>query len=116
MPVFSSKGIGTNLIRSTTVLGRTVQLKTGHGFYRRHKLPSGLVTDLSTSGLTPDQVETGIILDIETFLAGGGTIPKVGPGFTGPLERTIIVNNTRVTFRVVESPGGIIDVPTYFAS
>jgi hypothetical protein len=116
MPVFSSKGIGTNLIRTTTVLGRTVRLKTGHGFYRPHKLPSGQVTDLSTSGLTPDQVETGIILDMETFLAGGDTIPKVGVGFTRPLERTVFVNNARVTYRAVESPGGTIDVPTYYAS
>ena len=116
MPIFSSKGTGTNLIRSTTVLGRIIQLKTGHGYHRPHKLPSGRITDLRTSGLTPDQIEEAIVQDIETYLLGGGTVPKVGPAFKGPLTRTIGISNIQVTYRTIESPGGIIDVPTYYAS
>jgi hypothetical protein len=95
MPVFSSKGAGTNLIRSTNVLGRIIQLKTGHGYYRPHKLPTGQITDLRTSGLTPDQIETA---------------------FKGPLSRTVAVSNILVTYRAVESAGGVINVPTYYAS
>jgi hypothetical protein len=116
MPVFSSKGAGTSLIRSTSVLGRTVRIKTGHGYHRPHKLQSGQITDLRTSGLTPDQIESPIVQDIEAYLLSGGTIPKVGPAFKGPLARTVGISNIQVSYRTVESPGGIIDVPTYYAT
>lgn len=114
MPVFSSKGAGANLIRSTMVLGRLVRLKTGHGFYRVHKLPSGQLMDLTTSSLTPDPIEAATVQDIEAILLAGAMIPKVGPGVARPLHQSVTVGNIIVTYRVVESPGGIIDVPTYY--
>src|SRR5437868_10546807 len=61
---FVASSSGTNLIRTTMVAGRRLQLNTGHGYYRPHTNPAGVVTDLQTSGLTPDQVETAIALDV----------------------------------------------------
>jgi hypothetical protein len=116
MPTFISRGSGPTLIRVTTTSGRTVQLKTGHGFYRSHTSSSGKVTDLQRSGLTPDEIETGIISDIDAHLRGGGAFPKPGPGFAGPAIRSIVVKGVVIEFRVVESPGGVIDVPTYYGS
>ena len=116
MPTFVSRGSRPTLIRTTTTSGRTVQLKTGHGYYRPHTGPSGKVTDLQLSGLTPDEVDTAIVSDIDIHLQGGGGFPKPGPGFTGPAVRSITVKGVNIEFRVVESPGGIIDVPTYYAT
>jgi hypothetical protein len=113
--VFSSKGAGTNLIRATTAAGRVVQIKTGHAFYRAHKGPGGAVIDLRTSGLTPDEIETEIVQDIEKYLVSGGAFPQPGKaGFTGPASRTVTVKGVALTYRAVQSPGGMIDVPTYF--
>jgi hypothetical protein len=71
---------------------------------------------LQQSGLTPDEIETAIVSDIEAHLQGGGGFPKPGPGFTGPAIRSILAKGVVIEFRVVESPGGIIDVPTYYAT
>jgi len=114
MATFISRGSGPTLIRTTTTSGRTVQLKTGHAYYRPHTSPSGKVTDLQQSGLTPDEIEMAIVSDIDAYLQSGGGFPKPGQGFTGPAIRSIQVKGVIIEFRVVESPGGIIDVPTYY--
>jgi hypothetical protein len=114
MPTFVSHGSGPTLIRTTAASGRTIQIKSGHGYYRSHTSPSGKVTDLRKSGLTPDEIEAAIVGDIDSHLQGGGGFPKPGPGFTGPAIRSINVKSVNIEFRAVESPGGVIDVPTYY--
>ena len=114
MPTFVSRGSGPTLIRTTTTSGRTVQIKTGHGYHRSHTTPGGKVTDLRLSGLTPDEIEMAIVSDIDAHLQGGGGFPKPGSGFKGPAIRSIAVKGVNIEFRVVESPGGVIDVATYY--
>ena len=114
MPIFVSRGSGPTLIRTTTINGRTIQLKTGHGYYRPHAAPGGKTTDLQVSGLTPDEIETLVVADIDAYLNAGGGFPKPGLGFTGPAIRLVTVKGISVEYRVVESPGGLIDVPTYY--
>ena len=113
MPTFVSRGSGPTLIRTTTTSGRTVQIKPGHGYHRSHTTPGGKVTDLRLSGLTPDEIEMAIVSDIDAHLQGGG-FPKPGSGFKGPAIRSIAVKGVNIEFRVVESPGGVIDVATYY--
>ena len=114
MPTFLSRGSGLSLIRTTTTSGRTIQLKTGHAYYRPHTSPGGKVTDLQLSGRTPDEIETAIVNDIDSYLQTGGAFPKPGLGFTGPAIWSITVRGVNIEYRVVESPGGLIDVPTYY--
>jgi RHS repeat-associated protein len=111
---FTSSGTGTDLIRTTTVGGKPVQIKSGHGYNRPHTGPGGVVKDLGTSGLTMEQIEAAILTDLEAAQAAGVSLPKPGPGFTGPLERTVTVGGKTIGYRLVETPGGQISIPTYF--
>ena len=112
--MFSVHSSGTNLIRTTTVGGQPLQIKTGHGYYRPHTGPGGKVTDLQLSGLTVDEIKTAIAADVEAFLLSGGILPVPGSGFTGPLRRTLAVGGIMIEYRAVESPEGYLDVPTYY--
>ena len=112
-PSFRSQGTGTDLIRNATINGKQFQFKTGHGFDRIHEY-NGIKTDLRTTGLTPDKVETNIAQDILIFKSQGNTLPQPSqPGFAGPLERTITINNHAIGYRVVET-NSTTSISTYF--
>lgn len=72
------------------------------------------MSDLRQSGLTPDEIESAIAADVETFLVGGGCFPVPVPGFAGPARRTIVAGGIIIEYCAVESPGGSVDVPTYY--
>lgn len=110
----SSRGTGTSLIRNAILDGTTFQFNTGHGFYRCHIDVNGIVTDLRTTNLIPDDIETEISNDVLTFLASGGSLPQPAPGFTGPLQRTVIVNNYQIAYRAVQINSTTIFISTYF--
>ncbi len=111
---FVASSSGMNLIRTTMVAGRRLQFNTGHGYYRPHTNPVGVVTDLQSSGLTPDQVETAIALDIQARLSAGVAFPIAGPAFSGPLLGSVSVCGVAVEYRVVELAGGTLHVGTYY--
>ena len=110
---FITRGAGLDLIRTATKGARTYEFKTGHGYYRPHKGPSGL-TDLRSTSLTPNQIEEAIMSDLEAFQSGGGTVPSTGPGFTGPLNRTIQVGGYSIGYRAVQTSAGKIGIGTYW--
>jgi len=105
---FASSGSGTELVRSTVVGGQKYQLKSGHAFMRPHA--SG---HISETGLSMSAVENAILDDLEKFQRSGGVVPTPGAGFTGPMQRTIVVGGIRITYRSVDT-GRQISVGTYF--
>lgn len=109
-----TRGTGTSLIRNAIVEGITFQFNTGHGFYRPHTDANGIVTDLRTTNLTPDDIETEISYDVLAFLASGGSLPQPGSGFAGPLQRTVTINNYQIAYRTVQVNSTTICVSTYF--
>jgi len=112
---FTARGTGTQLIRTTQLQNTTLQFNTGHGFDRPHTGPGGRITDLRTTSLTPDTIETAIAHDVAAYRASGGTLPRVGTqGFRGPLERTLQVEGISITYRVVETGVNHINIGTYF--
>ncbi|MCP2730239.1 hypothetical protein [Limnofasciculus baicalensis] len=110
----STRGTGTTLVRNAIIQGINFQFNTGHGFYRTHNNPSGVVTNLHSTGLTPDIIEIEISHDILAFLSTGGSLPQPNPSFTGPLERNITVNSYQIGYRVVQTKFNTISVSTYF--
>jgi len=112
---FISKGSGGDLVRYTESSGIRFQFKTGHGFYRAHRMPDGSESDLRTIGLTPDRIETEIVADILLFLDSGGELPILGKDFRTPLQREVLIERHRLAFRIVELKDGTISVGTYFA-
>jgi hypothetical protein len=111
----ASRGTGADLKRSATVGNDQWQFNTGHGFDRVHTGPGGVQTDLRTTGLTPDQIEQGIVGDVYRHMANGGTVPRAGaPGFSGPLERQVQVGGFGIGYRVVQTPDNVYRVATYW--
>jgi hypothetical protein len=109
----SSKGTDENLIRrAITDSGQGFQFNTGHGFYRAHTGPGGIVTDLRTTNLTPDQIEGAIANDILMYKGGGGIIPQAGN--SGYLQRSVTAGGLTVEYRAVELSNGTVAVGTYF--
>lgn len=97
-----------NLRREANVNGTTYKINTGHGFNRPHKGGG----DLQTTTLTPDQVESAIIKDIEGYRSSGGGLPQAG--FGKPAERTIDVNGYSITYRAMQNGASTVQVPTYW--
>ncbi|MFJ2777932.1 polymorphic toxin-type HINT domain-containing protein [Kitasatospora sp. NPDC087315] len=111
----ASKGAGQDLKRSATVGNDQWQFNTGHGFDRAHTGPGGVANDLRTTGLTPDEIEQGIVSDAYGHMANGGVVPRVGsPGFSGPLERQIQVGGFNVGYRLSQTPDNVYRVATYW--
>jgi Flp pilus assembly pilin Flp len=113
-PVFTSRGSGTQQVRTTEVGGTRFQINTGHAFDREHRGPGGKVTDLRTTGLSPDQIESAIIADANGYRAGGRRFANPGPGFSGPTERTVVVDGHSITYRAVETAPGHVGIGTYY--
>ena len=110
-----SKGAGQDLKRSATVGDDQWQFNTGHGFDRVHTGPGGATNDLRTTGLTPDEIEQGIVVDAYGHIADGGVVPRVGsPGFSGPLERQIQVGGFNIGYRLSQTPDNVYRVATYW--
>ncbi|MCU0492728.1 MAG: hypothetical protein MUD01_14140 [Chloroflexaceae bacterium] len=109
--VFTSSGAGTHLRRTTTVDGTTFQFNTGHAYNRPHTGPGGVVTDLRTSGLTPDDIEPAIINDIDAFRSAGNTLPTAG---SGVVTRSVNINGVNVEYRVSQLPDGRVSITTYY--
>jgi hypothetical protein len=112
---FVSKGSGGDLVRYKESSGVRFQFKTGHGFYRIHRMPDGSESDLRTTGLTPDRIETEIIADLLLFLDSGGELPVLGEDFRMPLQREVLIERHRLAYRIVELTDGTVSVGTYFA-
>ncbi|MER6304309.1 polymorphic toxin-type HINT domain-containing protein, partial [Kitasatospora sp. NPDC001539] len=111
----ASKGVGQDLKRSATVGNDQWQFNTGHGFDRAHTGPGGVTNDLRTTGLTPDEIEQGIVSDAYSHMANGGAVPRVGsPGFSGPLERQVRVGGFNIGYRVSQTPDNVYRVATYW--
>jgi hypothetical protein len=68
-----TRSADTSLIQNAVLHGITFQINTGHGFYRPHTDSTGIVTDLCTTSLTPDAIETEISHDVLVFLPSGGS-------------------------------------------
>ena len=112
---YTTQSSGTDLIRNATTSGKSVQIKSGHGYNRPHTGPGGVTKDLRQSGLSMDDIENAILDDIDLLVAGGTNIPSPGTaGFKGPLDRTVTVSGEQIGYRVVERPDGTISVGTYF--
>jgi RHS repeat-associated protein len=109
--VFTSSGTGTDLIRSTKLTnGSKLQIKSGHGYNRPHA--SG---DLKDTGLSMDEIDNGIINDLESKIKSNTSIPKVGSNdFKGPEEFSININGNKINYRAVQLKDGSYSVPTYF--
>jgi peptidoglycan hydrolase-like protein with peptidoglycan-binding domain len=110
-----SKGAGQDLKRSATVGNDQWQFNTGHGFDRAHTGPGGVTNDLRTTGLTPDEIEQGVVSDAYSHMANGDVVPRVGsPGFSGPLERQIQVGGYNIGYRASQTPDNVYRVATYW--
>ena len=111
-PKFDSVGSGDNLKRSAEIDGEKWQFNTGHAFNRAHKGPNG-ESDLRTTTLTPDQIETSIARDTKAFEEGGGVVPRSGTP-AGKANRYVDVNGTKIGYRLSQTPDGVYRVPTYW--
>ncbi|MGW8061196.1 putative T7SS-secreted protein [Streptomyces ziwulingensis] len=111
---YTSKGEGQDLKRSARVGDDEWHFNTGHGYDRAHTGPGGDRNDLRTTGLDPDRIEQAIVSDVYRHMDGGGTVPKPGPGFTGPLERTVQIDGHDVGYRVIQRPDGAYQLSTYW--
>ncbi|MFF2407198.1 putative T7SS-secreted protein [Streptomyces sp. NPDC058092] len=109
-----SKGEGQDLKRSATVGNDEWQFNTGHGFDRVHTGRDGVPNDLRTTGLTPDQIEQGIVNSVYDHIENGGTVPRVGPGFTGPLDGEMRIEGHSIGYRVSQTPDDVYRVVTYW--
>jgi RHS repeat-associated protein len=105
---FRGSGSGTDLSRSTVIGGQKYQVKSGHGFLRPHA--SG---DLRSAGLSMDAIETAILDDLTAFQTSGGVIPRLGHGFSGPMQRNISLGGYNIAYRAADV-GAQISVGTYF--
>ncbi|WP_224361133.1 SitA5 family polymorphic toxin [Hyalangium versicolor] len=95
--------------------GNKYRFNTGHGYNRPHESPGGLSKSFAGTGLTADEIETAIMRQLESFRAGGGSLPVAGtPGFKGPFQDSIRMGAHQVGFRAVMLNTGEIVVSTYF--
>ncbi|MFJ8820639.1 putative T7SS-secreted protein [Streptomyces sp. NPDC102467] len=108
-----SKGAGKDLKRTAQVGDDGWQFNTGHGYDRPHTGPNG-VNDLRTTGLTADQIEQGIVNSVYDHMKNGGTVPKVGPGFTGPMDGSMKIGGHDIGYRVSQTPDSVYRVATYW--
>ncbi|WP_055556731.1 putative T7SS-secreted protein [Streptomyces sp. NBRC 110028] len=108
-----SKGVGKDLKRTAQVGDDGWQFNTGHGYDRPHQGPNG-VNDLRTTGLTPDQIEQGIVNSVYDHMKNGGTVPRVGPGFTGPMDGSVKIGGHDIGYRVSQTPDSVYRVATYW--
>jgi hypothetical protein len=111
-PNFDSVGSGDNLKRTAEIDGEKWQFNTGHAFNRAHNGPKG-ESDLRTTTLTPDQIETSIARDTKVFEEGGGVVPRSGTP-AGKANRYVDVNGTKIGYRLSRTPDGVYRVPTYW--
>jgi hypothetical protein len=112
---FQETSSGTNRIRSTEIDGTRFRFNTGHGFDRVHtNQATGVTTDLRTTNLTPNQIESAIAQDAFNYSSNGGNIPRVGTGFQGPLVRSITINDFNIEYRVVQLADESINISTYY--
>ncbi|MEU6811480.1 putative T7SS-secreted protein [Streptomyces sp. NPDC046831] len=111
---YTSQGEGQDLKRAATVGDDHWHFNTGHGYDRVHTGRDGVQNDLRTTGLKPDQIEQAIVSDVYKYMEGGGTVPTPGPGFTGPLERSVVIEGHDVGYRVIHRPDGAYQLSTYW--
>ncbi|QIJ62110.1 putative T7SS-secreted protein [Streptomyces sp. JB150] len=111
---YSSQGEGKDLKRSAMVGDDQWHFNTGHGYDREHTGPGGVKNDLRTTNLNPDQIEQAIVSDVYKYIENGGTVPTPGPGFTGPLERSVHIDGHDVGYRVIHRPDGAYQLSTYW--
>ncbi|MFS4091275.1 RHS repeat-associated core domain-containing protein [Streptomyces sp. AF1A] len=109
-----SKGTGKDLKRSATVGDDNWQFNTGHAFDRPHTGPGGVQNDVRTTGLAADEIEQAIVNSVYDHVAGGGTIPRVGPGYTGPWNGEVKINGHSIGYRVSRTPDDVYRVATYW--
>lgn len=111
---YTSKGEGQDLKRSAMVGDDQWHFNTGHGYDRAHTGPGGVPNDLRTTNLNPDQIEQEIVSDVYRYMDNGGTVPTPGPGFSGPLERSVHIDGHDVGYRVIKRPDGAYQLSTYW--
>lgn len=109
-----SKETGKDLERTAKVGDDTWQITTGHGCCRERTGPGGVRNDPASTGLGPDRIEQEIIDDTYAFMDGGGTVPTPGPGFLGPLERTVTIDGKSFGYRLTRTSDGVYRVATYW--
>ncbi|MFE4251643.1 putative T7SS-secreted protein [Streptomyces sp. NPDC056910] len=109
-----SKGAGQDLKRSAQVGDDSWQFNTGHGYDRAHTGANGVPNDLRTTGLSPDKIEQGIVNSVYDHMKNGGTVPRVRPGFTGPMEGSVKVDGHDIGYRVSQTPDSVYRVATYW--
>lgn len=104
------------LRRSTRVNGETIEFGTDHGMNRSHT-KNGMTTDLRTTPLTADQVESAIARDLATKKAAGLSLPgppaKLSRGPFESYEGEVSVNDLTIGYKAVQLPTRV-DVPTYY--
>ncbi|MEV6175866.1 putative T7SS-secreted protein [Streptomyces sp. NPDC052015] len=111
---YTSKGEGQDLKRSAMVGDDQWHFNTGHGYDRAHTGPDGTTNDLRTTNLKPDQIEQAIVSDVYGYMRDGGVVPRPGPGFTGPLDRSVQIDGHDVGYRVIQRPDGAYQLSTYW--
>ncbi|MFA3840208.1 hypothetical protein [Streptomyces aureus] len=109
-----SKGAGQDLKRSAQVGVDSWQFNTGHGYDRAHTGANGVPNDLRTTGLSPDKIEQGIVNSVHDHMKNGGTVPRVRPGFTGPMEGSVKIDGHDIGYRVSQTPDSVYRVATYW--
>jgi RHS repeat-associated protein len=98
--------------RTTRVSGNTTyRFNTGHGFFRGHTGPGGVVKDFRNTPLAVDDIENAIVNELDQFRASGGSLPASGAGH---YQGTTSVGGYGVGFRAVQLPNGVVSVGTYF--
>jgi RHS repeat-associated protein len=111
---YTSKGEGQDLKRSAMVGDDQWHFNTGHGYDRAHTGPDGTTNDLRTTNLKPDQIEQAIVSDVYAYMKDGGVVPRPGPGFPGPLDRSVTIDGHDVGYRVIQRPDGAYQLSTYW--
>lgn len=67
------------------------------------------------AGLSPDDIEKGIVSDVYEHLSKGGSVPRPGtPGFAGPMERQIQVGRFKIGYRASQTADNVYRVATYW--
>ncbi|MFJ8019008.1 hypothetical protein [Streptomyces sp. NPDC096311] len=69
---------------------------------------------MRTTGLSPDQIEQGIVNSVYDHMMNGGTMPRVGPGFTGPMDGSVKIGGHDIGYRVSQTPDSVYRLATYW--
>ena len=106
---FADSGAGGQTLRSTTIDGVSIRVKSGHAYRADHP---GSTIDVTTVG-TRDELDAAVAVDLAARVNQGASIVNAGAGYSA---FTVTVNGTVIEYRAVYVPSSAsYDVATYYA-